>query len=524
MVSLENILRKGVQYVRNTAIMAVAGYIMFFNTSKAQDISGRVVNNGSGVEAGVDCHMTIDGNYALFTAPSDDNGFFVANSTTDVKDPTETENIGGIRYMPGARLNLNLNSYSNVKISIVDLLGQERDVINQEMSGENNIQLDMRDYASGLYIIKTEIDGKIYANKILKTDGFFNYGKIEQQIEGRKEQSMNKNNQGWLRKGDSDITLDSITVKGNGIQTKTVPYGWIITGNTDVGEIEADSAYVTISGRVYKLMKWTEQNNGIEGAIVTVGNQIATSGANGQYSLIVPSGINNVNITHPQTWERNTVIKTEKDTTMDLDVLDTLNFSSNLMTFYNSIFGRNAPGLAYQTNRWKEPPIFYIVADTTQEPGRSRALKQIEKINQVLKPAYTTPLYPNSFLENPQIEIGQNPPPIWTPGYYIIEWGEISGAEGLTGCKVDTTKGEIYSSHTKYNSQINSQSLERITVKELSTGMSYNLRDDQIPSIWNVSVLFENRNFTDNDKKMILFNYGRIGRNTKPDSNNNFWE
>lgn len=191
------------------------------------------------------------------------------------------------------------------------------------------------------------------------------------------------------------------------------------------------------------------------------------------------------------------------------------------MNFYDPVFGRTDPFLhGEQTNRWAEPPIFYIVADTTTEPGRWRALQQIAKIDTVLAPAYTSPVYPEGFLKNYQVEIGLNPP--WQNGYYIIEWEEISPDIALTYVESDTTSGDILKARTTYNSLADAYTMERVTIHELSSGMSFAARSNDIPSVWNTSPSYEERNFVPTDLQMILYQYSRPPGNKIVDKDDGF--
>ena len=260
-MTLENILKKGIEYVRNTVIMAAAGYILFFNTTNAQDISGRIIKDGQGKKAGIDLYLTdTNDQHLIWTAPADDSGEFRANNTTDVDEPTETESVGRINYKSTGLMNLELKQNSNIRVIRSDILGQHETLYDGEMSsGNNNIHIDMNNYAAGIYIIATEIDGKLYAKK------FFWNKETCQYLTG--EQTLNQTNthkkytDKSLQKTNSTLTLDSIIVKGENVEDlvdhqivtgkRTIPYDIEIAGNTDLGDIEVGWEYMNLTGTLY---------------------------------------------------------------------------------------------------------------------------------------------------------------------------------------------------------------------------------------------------------------------------------
>ena len=124
----------------------------------------------------------------------------------------------------------------------------------------------------------------------------------------------------------------------------------------------------------------------------------------------------------------------------------------------------------------------------------NRYLQQKAKIDTVLKELYKTPQYPQGFLENSTIQTGTNPPADGTEGYYIIRWETNSPGLGTTGTLTNYGIGEIYFARTIYDENNTTTIMERITIKELSSGLSGMGRYDNIPSLWNISVDWENRN------------------------------
>lgn len=111
---------------------------------------------------------------------------------TGIEDIVKIENIGEIKYqiINTPTIELNLNKLSKVQIKIYDMLGKEIKTLLNEETKQKTINTDINNLASGVYIIQTTIDGKPYANKILKTDNKYNYGKNRQEV----TQKTTKNN------------------------------------------------------------------------------------------------------------------------------------------------------------------------------------------------------------------------------------------------------------------------------------------------------------------------------------------
>ncbi len=65
---------------------------------------------------------------------------------------------------------LELEKRSNIKLTVYNMLGmQTTNILEQELnSGEQVINLDLSDYAKGIYFVKFDLDGKIYSQKLLK--------------------------------------------------------------------------------------------------------------------------------------------------------------------------------------------------------------------------------------------------------------------------------------------------------------------------------------------------------------------
>jgi hypothetical protein len=481
----------------------------------SQPISGYVKNNAQQglADKSVEVYMTIDGNYVIGSDLTASNGYFVTSSYTDIED--EHNQIEGIVYTAGsnsANIEINTISSSNVIIKLFDITGQEVYKFQGENTGKKIYPLPVSQFANALYISAVTVNGKTDVNKILSIDDKLYFGKTSSLV---KKSSLNKNS--------LTSTLDSIIVSGDAIKRTTFTYNLSISGSYSVGNLVVDSNYVNLILDVKKLMEWKQTNNQLSNALVNISGQEKITDANGRANFYIPSGRNTLNITHPQIYDRETILRIEKDSTHTEYILDTLNFTSAMMDMYNDIFGRIWPGWGYQASQWAEPPIIYIVADTTQEPDRGRVLQQIAKIDTVLKPAYTTPKHPEGLLKNMQIRVGLNPPAFETPGYYMITWDDIAPNGGLTYVQTDTTTGKILYAHTVYNELLSHFEMEYATIHELSTGISAAGRSNALPSVWNLpSPSWEERNFTPTDLQMILYQYTRPLKNKIIDKDEGF--
>jgi hypothetical protein len=287
-----------------------------------------------------------------------------------------------------------------------------------------------------------------------------------------------------------------------------------------------DSHSVNVSIVVKKLMEWKQANNQLANALVNISGIEKTTDANGQAIFTnIPSGRNSLIITHSEIYKRETILRLENDSTHTEYILDTLNYPNQLMDFTDVLLGKK---IIYQNDtiiykmrgRWTKPLIFYIVADTTQEPDRARFLQQKAKIDTVLVPAYTSPLYPEGFLKDYQIEVGLNPP-YNQEGYYIIQWFNIAPTLGLTSANTDTTTGEILYAKTTYNELLDDYEMDYLTIHELGTGLSNAGRENALPSVWNLPLpSYQNRNFAPTDLQMILYQYSRPPGNKIIDKDN----
>jgi hypothetical protein len=497
--------------------------LLFTFNVLSQTFTGKVVNNFvQGLEGKkVEIYFNNDGVNKRFLDWTDANGNFFADSagTLDVDD----KNILPIGFNislnypqpfnPKTIFNIDLPRNSQISADVFTILGERILSIDKKeySAGNHKLIIELNGFSNGVYIARINIDDKYFvARKLLLLYG---------------SQHANENNGviiSNLKKPTTTTNIDSVVITGDAIKKKVITgFPQYTQDNIDLGTFMVDSNYVNLILDVKKLMEWKQTNNQLSNALVNVSGREATTDANGQATFNIPSGKNSLTITHPEIYTRETILRLENDSTHTEYILDTTNFTSPMMEFYNDIFGRIWPGQGYQASRWTEQPIFYIVADTTSEPGRWRALQQIAKIDTVLAPAYISPVYPEGFLKNYQLEIGLNPPTNGT-GYYIIDWGEISPYIGLTGVFSDKTTGKILGAITTYISLAVPEDMEYATIHELSSGMSFVGRSNNIPSVWNNPIPTANINFTPTDLQMILYQYSRPPGNKIIDKDDGF--
>ena len=483
-----------------------------------QQIYGYVKNNAlQGLESKlVEVYMTINGNYVVGSDLTASNGYFVTGTYTDVDE--EQAQIEGIVYSASnnsANIEINSITTSNVIIKLYDITGQEVYKFQGENTGKKIYSLPVAQFANALYISMVTVNGRTDVNKILNIDNQLYFGKTSSLI---KKNSFNKNS--------LVSTLDSIIVSGYAIHRTTFTFGVIVNSSYDVGELFVDSAYVSVTGRVYKLMEWQEPNNGLEGASIQIGNQNMITGTDGVFNFVIPSGINDVLITHENIYQRQTKLNAEKDTTINFDILDKTNFPEDLMANLDTLTMRIIPQTA-KTFRWKQVPIFYIVADTNNVDEKTFYQQQKSYIEQHLKPGYIGLKYPEGFIKNAEIMVGTNPPSLATEGYYLVKQDTTLPAGGIanTGVYRDT-EGIIYSAITIYLKGLSPQTMDRITIHELASGMNNVTRTDpydNILSVFDMGPPIAANRFTPADYKMLLFLYNRPGGVLRPDTDDG-WE
>ena len=484
-----------------------------------QQIYGYVKNNAlQGLESKlVEIYMTINGNYVVGSDLTASNGYFVTGTYTDVDE--EQAQIEGIVYSANsssANIEISTIATSNVIIKLYDITGQEIYKYQGENSGRKIYSLPLEHFANALYISMVTVNDRTDVNKILNIDNRLYFGKTSSLI---KKNSFNKNSLA--------STLDSIIVSGYAIHRTTFTFGVIVNTSYDVGNLLVDSAFVSVTGRVYKLMEWQEPNNGLEGASIQIGNKNMITGTDGVFNFVIPSGINDVLITHENIYQRQTNLNTEKDTTIKFDILDKTNFPEDLMANLDTLTGRIIPGID-KTFRWKQMPIYYIIADTNIVDEKTFYEQQKLYIKQHLEPGYITPRYPEGFIKNAEIQVGTNPPAQGTDGYVLVKQDTTLSGGGIANTWIyrNNANAVVYSGVVIYLKGLTPQTMDRITIHELASCMNEVGRTnpyDNILSVFDTGPPIAASRFTEYDYKMLLFLYNRPGGVLRPDTDDG-WE
>lgn len=510
-------------------ILLVSSFTILTITTNAE-ISGYVKNNaGQGLEGKVvEVHLTNNwagGIHQTWYHTTNQQGRFAADPTTTDIDDIIPENYQidapyPNPFNPSTTITVPVKEQGRYELVLIDAIGQQIATFNEELNSGIHRFTIQQPGAAGIYIYGFKgKDGMISSNKLVYLGGATKATEI---ITHKDERELPLS---MMKITDEAFTLDSIKIRGDAIQTKTFPFNIQTNGIYDVGDLLIDSAFVNINGKIYNLFDWQQQNNGIEGATIKIGTREAITDVNGNFQILMPTGPNIIKIQHPQYYTRETELIFYNDAEITDNLVSKQAIPDSVYEYNNVILGRkDLPNFGNQTRRWKNPPIFYIVVDTNTTEGMAKYLQQKAKIDTVIKPLYTTTEYPNSFLENAQIETGTNPPAPLTEGYYVIEWDPNLPSLGISGAANRET-GEIYYAITTYKN-FDPTTIERITVKELTTGLSGTTRYNNLPSLWNISVDWENRNGGPYDKKIIEWQYSRPGGNKIEDKDNGWyrWE
>lgn len=497
------------------------------NLIYTQTFTGKVENNfAQGLEGKkVEIYFNTDGVNKRFLDWTDSSGNFSTDSvsTSDVNaenllpDGYEISLNYPQPFNPKTIFNITLPRSSQISVDVFTILGEKILSLDKKdyPAGLNKLVIELNGFSNGFYIARISIDDKYFISRKL----LLLYGS-----QHANETSVSATLQ-FLNKINTTTTVDSVVITGDTIKRSVFTgFPQYTTSNIDLGTFQVDSNYVNLIVNVKKLMEWQQANNQLTNATVNVSGREQTTDANGQATFMnIPSGKSSLIITHPEIYTRETILRLENDSTHTEYILDTLNYPQVLMDFTDDILGKIINGEPYKMRgRWTGPPIFYIVADTTQEPGRWRALQQIAKIDTVLKPAYTSPLYPEGFLKDYQIEVGTTNVPYGQPGYYVITWEDISPNIGLTYVETDTSTGKILYAQTRYNSLADANTMEYATIHELSSGMSFVGRSNDIPSVWNLPHSSASKNFLPTDLQIILYQYSRPPGNKIIDKDDGF--
>lgn len=313
------------------------------------------------------------------------------------------------------------------------------------------------------------------------------------------------------------------TLFNNEENTGTHSVTWDATNNEGVGVASGIYIYTltTNNGTTAKKMAY------IKGINHNNTRTITNNQTNNKQTNKIPKTTNtkilNIKITSPETWERETKIKTNNNdnTTQDFDVLTKADFPDSLMTFYNSVANRTAPITSYSTVRLVDQLSIYITADTTTTEGKHFYEMIKNKITQPFyNDAYKTPLYPEGFWKNIEqlIQVGVNPPADNTPGYMIIRQEEIGNYVALSNDLFDFNTGIIYFSRTRYAPEADDRAMDKAITKETTAGFG---RNNNQKSMWNSHADDISKDFQlETDRKMNRFMYARPPMNKMPDKDN----
>src|SRR3989339_787397 len=346
-------------------------------------------------------------------------------------------------FNPSTNVNITIPERSRVEMKVYDMLAQELGTVvdGEYDAGTFGVNVDLEDLVSGIsqgvYILKTVINNE-YANakKILflrdsQHAGSFNF-------------SASNN---YFSKTSLQDVVDSMHVNGRSILPKSKALGVTVSGNTDLGDVVVDSAF-NVDGRLISTIRYDQPNNHLPGLTVVIDGYSAVSDSLGYFSVQVPVDSHAVDpwsllspwhrkmdIVDPSIWTRKKHLYVRGDTTDVIeDVLTKEDFPDSVMNFMNELSWRDKGGLYDVIMRFVDKPIFYIVADTTQDFGKNFYNLLSTFVRGTLNDLTKSKKYPLGFLENVVIETGVNPPADDTPSYYVIKTSmDYGNASALTG-------------------------------------------------------------------------------------------
>lgn len=387
------------------SIILFSSLLSLSNTTNAQ-ISGYVKNNaGQGLEGKVvEVYQHFNNNnQPIFWADvTDATGRFAADPwTTDIDDEILPEDYKldapyPNPFNPSTTITVPVKEQGEYELILINSIGQQIATMNKELNpGLHRFNIQQPG-AAGIYLYMFSRNQKMISSGKLAYIG--GGAKAADIISHKDERSLPLS----LQKITTGATLDSIRVRGDAIQTKTFPFG-IDVGQApyDVGTLIVDSAFVNINGRIYKLFDWKEPNNGIKGATVKIGTREAITDMNGNYVIQAPTGIQVMEISHPNIWTRKTKIIAYNSATLpDMNVMDKTRMPENNLAFYDTVASRaNEPSIQNILERfYKTNMQFYIQANTNDVKEKIFKDWQILKIESVLRPVLYTPMYPQGFL------------------------------------------------------------------------------------------------------------------------------
>src|SRR3989339_340672 len=352
-------------------------------------------------------------------------------------------------FNPSTNVNITLPERSRVEMKVYDMLAQELGVIvDEELSaGVHYFRLDLehlingRDIAEGVYFVRTVIDEQyVKVNKLL-------FLRNSQHARAFSEVSSNGSSSNSFGKTSIEDIVDSLQVSGRSILPRSKTLGTVISGNTDLGDVVVDSAF-NVDGRLISTIRYDQPNNHLPNLTVIIDGYSALTDSLGMFSVQVPvdsvvpppfSGLSpwhrKMDIVDPSIWTRKKHLYVRGDASNVIeDVLTREDFPDSVMNFMNELSWRDKGGLYDVIMRFVDKPIFYIVADTTQDFGKNFYNLLSTFVRGTLNDLTKSKKYPLGFLENVVIETGVNPPADDTPSYYVIKTSmDYGNASALTG-------------------------------------------------------------------------------------------
>jgi hypothetical protein len=222
-----------------------------------------------------------------------------------------------------------------------------------------------------------------------------------------------------------------------------------------------------------------------------------------------------MDISDSSIWLRQKKINIHNDTTNVIeDVLTKTDFPDSVRNYFNKISGRESPNEGAVLTRFINQPIFYIVADTTQQWDKdfTRILSTLIRgtMNDVLKGRK----YSEGFLENAVIEVGTNPPAVRTLGYYVIktsmQYGNAAALTNRYGNLVANPPSLDYC-ETVFGiyPQPDSLGIKRLMGHELASGIVYMNRSDDLISWYNFGPPITSANPSKTDTLMLRAVFSR---------------
>src|SRR3989339_385318 len=347
---------------------------------------------------------------------------------------------------------------------------------------------------------------------------------------------FNPSSNNYFSKVSLQDVVDSMHVNGRSILPTSKSLGVIISGDTDLGDVVVDSAF-NVDGKVISTIRYDQPNNHLPNLTVIIDGYSAVSDSLGNFSVQVPvdsvvpppfSGLSpwhrKMDIVDESIWTRKKHIYIDGDTSNVIeDVLTKADFPDSVMNFLNELSWRDKGGLYDVIMRFVDKPIFYIVADTTQDFGKNFYNLLSTFVRGTLNDLTKSKKYPLGFLENVVIETGVNPPADDTPSYYVIKTSmDYGNASALTGSFSIHPDGQPYVfvyAQTVFGiyPQPEINQIKRLMAHELCSGLVYMLRSDDLVSIFNFGPPLSSANPSKTDTLMYRAMFSRDNGVDYPD-------